>query len=75
MENLEYKICPNCGDDCNRDSAHNGLAMLYGPWGCSCGWSEDDYYNHVGKPAPVINGYKVDSMGGATPINNKFKIK
>jgi len=32
--------CPDCGGDCDRDSTHNGLARLYGPWGCVCGWSE-----------------------------------
>lgn len=32
--------CPDCGDYCDRDSVHNGLAWIYGPWGCVCGWSE-----------------------------------
>lgn len=38
--------CKNCGHTCAREEAHNGLAMLYGPWGCpSCGWSEDPRFD------------------------------
>jgi len=33
--------CPRCNGKCRRDEVHNGLAWLYGPWGCfDCGWSE-----------------------------------
>lgn len=53
-------ICPRCGSECGRDEVHNGVTMLYGPYGCSCGWSEDDRYSD--NPDPHI-----DSMGGFTP--------
>jgi len=53
--------CPNCGsDDLRRDEVHNGVAMLYGPWGCACGWSEDERYAF--NPDP-----RIDSRGGFTP--------
>ena len=39
-------VCPHCGSSCSRDEAHNGVAMLYGPWGCgNCGWSEYPEYD------------------------------
>ena len=34
--------CPACGRDCGRDSADVGVGVIYGPWGCACGWSEWD---------------------------------
>lgn len=33
--------CPKCGDDCWRDSCDVGVGVIYGPYGCPCGWSED----------------------------------
>ena len=61
--------CPNCGDDCSRDEVHNGVAMLYGPWGCSCGWSEDPFYNvreHLEAKAAMYPDHYIDQWGGAT---------
>lgn len=51
--------CPRCGDKCDRDSVHNGVAMLFGPWGCHCGWSENEEYDQ--KDGPLI-----DEKGGVT---------
>jgi hypothetical protein len=35
--------CPECGEDCDRDSVDIGVGIQYGPWGCyACGWSEYD---------------------------------
>lgn len=54
--------CPICGRECNRDEVHNGVMMLYGPWGCQCGWSEWEEY--CDNPDPSI-----DSMGGGSSKN------
>lgn len=38
--------CPCCGAEYGRDEVHNGVAMLYGPYGCGkCGWSESEEYD------------------------------
>jgi len=58
----DQMLCPECGRECGRDEVHNGVCMLYGPWGCSCGWSEDSNYSH--NPDP-----RIDSRGGYTPNN------
>lgn len=55
--------CPRCGDEAMRDEIHNGLAWLYGPWGCHCGWSEDERYCDSSDP-------RVDPFGGFTPSDN-----
>lgn len=54
-------LCPRCGRECGRDEVHNGVAMLYGPYGCSCGWCEDASY--CDNPDP-----RIDSRGGFTPV-------
>jgi hypothetical protein len=56
--------CPRCGsDDLRRDEVHNGVAMLYGLWGCVCGWSEDARYDQATAPRGV------DQYGGFTPTS------
>lgn len=44
---MEPDKCPSCGgSDLRRDEVHNGVCMLYGPFGCAdCGWSEDSRYD------------------------------
>lgn len=42
---MKSQICPKCGEDCNRESADVGVGVIYGPWGCYCGWSEDPHYD------------------------------
>jgi hypothetical protein len=64
------QICPKCGEECDRDSVHNGVGMMYGPWGCMCGWSEwDEYDSSNGEPclAAKETGYYVNSMGNLFP--------
>ena len=61
----ESVICPRCGEKCKRDSVHNGLAMLYGPWGCTCGWSEYEEYDQSRVKQPE-SGF-IDQWGGFTP--------
>jgi hypothetical protein len=37
----ETMICPDCGENCSRESVDIGVGTVYGTWGCYCGWSED----------------------------------
>lgn len=60
-------VCPNCKAQCSRDSADNGVAVLYGPWGCHCGWSEVPEYNLLTRQSEDEGGYKLDQWGGLTP--------
>jgi hypothetical protein len=60
-------ICPKCGDECNRDEVHNGVCMLYGPWGCACGWSEDSRYDLSDGRNPDAPEGRLDQWGGLTP--------
>lgn len=62
-------ICPECGNECGRDEVHNGVAMMYGPYGCSCGWSEWPEYD-TRKVNPIQNGGRIDSRGGWTRIGD-----
>lgn len=62
----DHCLCPNCGMECWRDSADVGVGIVYGPWGCMCGWSEWDEYNLLSGPKGA-DGYRFDQWGGATP--------
>lgn len=66
-------ICPKCGTQCYRDDANNGLAILYGPWGCpTCRWSEFPEYDlSNGQPATHNSGW-IDQYGGWRP-NSDFQ--
>jgi len=44
-EMVEEPICPRCGERCGREEADVGVGIIYGPYGCGCGWSEDEYYD------------------------------
>lgn len=59
--------CPNCGHGCMRESADVGIGVIYGPWGCSCGWSEDERYNLLAGPKFTERGGMIDQYGGITP--------
>lgn len=66
--------CPKCGKQCGRDEVHNGVAMLYGPWGCMCGWSEwEEYDMSEGQRSRLvlskIEGY-ITSTVGFIPIRS-----
>jgi hypothetical protein len=57
--------CPRCGEECWRDEVHNGVAWLYGPYGCGrCGWSEWEEYDQSKARQPA-NGH-IDQWGGFT---------
>lgn len=60
-------ICPRCGGECWRDSADVGVGVIYGPWGCPCGWSESADYDVTGGPRLDAHGNQLDQWGGATP--------
>lgn len=56
--------CLACGAEAMRDEVHNGLGMVYGPWGCpECGWSEDPRYDLRRRSTPA----NVDQFGGLWP--------
>lgn len=59
-------ICPQCGEECDRDSVDIGIGVMNGPWGCySCGWSEYDR-----KRAETENaGWYCDPTGGLHRID------
>lgn len=46
----EGELCPNCGEVPSQDSADVGVGIIYGPAGCSCGWSEWPEYNQLTGP-------------------------
>lgn len=62
--------CPACGNEVGRDEVHNGIAMIYGPYGCACGWSEWEEYDTRSGPKKVKDGY-IDSRGGWTRENSR----
>ena len=67
---MAEQICPNCGCDCESESVDVGVGIIYGPWGCHCGWSEDDFYNQLTGPK-YHNGIFVDQYGMGHPTIRK----
>jgi hypothetical protein len=63
--------CPNCTRECWRDSADVGIGVMYGPWGCPCGWSESDEYDQLNETNRALTptGYRKDQWGGLTPTS------
>lgn len=61
--------CPKCHAECQCDSVHNGVALIYGPYGCpQCGWSENDEYDlSTGKSPVDERGGVIDQYGGYHP--------
>ena len=60
--------CPRCGAPAWRDEADVGVGVMYGPYGCPCGWSESPEYD-LSETGPRLteSGYEVDQWGGLTP--------
>lgn len=53
--------CPQCGQECDRDSVDVGVGVIHGPWGCyGCGWSEYDRQ----RAETENHGYYCDPTGG-----------
>jgi hypothetical protein len=44
---IYHKFCHACGDQAWRESVDVGVGVIYGPWGCYCGWSEWPEYNQL----------------------------
>lgn len=69
----EAGVCPRCGErDLDRDSVDVGVGIIYGPYGCPCGWSESEEYDAVfgkGCQYDEKGGY-TDPYGGYWPANN-----
>lgn len=58
--------CPSCGHEAYRETADVGVGIIFGPWGCPCGWSEDDRYNQPQGPTSA-SGVRTDQWGGLYP--------
>lgn len=59
--------CPRCGEPCNRDEVDVQVGIIYGPYGCECGWSEYSAYDVTGGPRLDGHGNQIDQWGGLTP--------
>ena len=64
--------CPVCKEEnLYRESADVGVGILYGPYGCPCGWSEADEYNLLSGSAGIQdNGAYIDQYGAYYPPEN-----
>lgn len=59
--------CPRCGEACERYDVDVGVGVIYGPWGCACGWSQAPEYDRSAGSSEAERanpGFYVDSMGG-----------
>jgi len=66
--------CPKCGEECCRDQVDVGVGIMYGPWGCMCGWSEYPEFDSSDGPSPAQKeaadtGRYVDSCGVSHSID------
>ncbi len=66
--------CPKCGsDDIYRNEADVGVGVIYGPYGCACGWSEWPEYDRSDGPSPAQreagSEWYVDSTGGMQRVS------
>jgi hypothetical protein len=59
--------CPRCKLPAYRDEADVGVGIIFGPFGCPCGWSESAEYDVSAGPKLNGQGYELDQWGGATP--------
>jgi hypothetical protein len=71
FENCDHGLpCPCCGKACCRDWYDNGWGRNYGPWGCSCGWSESEEFDRRSSDGQCPGGV-VDQYGVLTPGKQK----
>lgn len=78
--------CPKCGEeDLYRDEVDVEVGIIYGPYGCMCGWSENPHYDASNGPSPAqleeSGGRYVDPYGSshsidriATKLEDRFGI-
>lgn len=64
--------CPACGGDAWRESVDVGVGVIHGPYGCGCGWSEEEKYDQRNGPTFTEGGYRLDQWGGATPPQRRL---
>lgn len=68
-------VCPNCGEQCGRDAADVGVGIIYGPYGCMCGWSEWETYDQLcGDGGWQKDGGYTDTTGGYWPKDNPVTL-
>lgn len=63
-------ICPRCGDTCGRDEVDVGVGVIFGPYGCGCGWSEHEEYDAEFGGGYQTGGGYLDPNGGFWPEQN-----
>lgn len=66
--------CPKCGEtDLYRDEVDVEVGIIYGPYGCICGWSESPEYDRSEGPSPqqlkLGDEWYVDSTGGMQRVS------
>lgn len=63
----ETKKCPKCGCDAARDEVDVEVGIIYGPWGCFCGWCENAYYDSTQGESQAQRDHPdfiIDTLGG-----------
>jgi hypothetical protein len=56
--------CPSCGEHgIWRESADVGIGIIYGPFGCPCGWSEDSCFDQSSGPTEAPDGWRATPQG------------
>lgn len=71
----EHSECPRCGrPGLCRDSVDVGVGVINGPWGCPCGWSEDERYDLQSGGGVQPDGTYIDQYGGLLPACNPVAI-
>lgn len=73
--NTEHPNCPKCGNRTWRESVDIGVGVIYGPYGCSCGWSENEEYDTSNGPKYTKEGYVLDQWGGAKKASSLQEVK
>jgi hypothetical protein len=63
--------CPRCGEyELYRESVDVGVGVIHGPYGCPCGWSEDEEYDAEKGGGWQEDGGYCDPYGGYWPKDN-----
>lgn len=61
-------VCPRCGQTgLHRESVDCGFGLIFGPYGCPCGWSEDPGYDMLFNGGEQPDGSYADVYGMVTP--------
>ncbi len=59
--------CPKCDEDTDREEVDVAVGVIYGPYGCACGWSEWPEFDRSSGVSPAQEragpGRYVDSRG------------